>query len=104
MSEPLVLSITEAAKLLGIGERTAYDLIARGEFPVPVLRIGTRRKVARRALLAYVGDTDEPAQAPTPPRPLTERIAALSIEDQARVEGFVAALESSGADPAWVNR
>jgi excisionase family DNA binding protein len=59
ISEPLVLSISEAAKVLGIGVSTAYRLCSRGEFPVPVLRIGGTVKVSTKRLKQYVdGDID----------------------------------------------
>lgn len=51
---PLTLSMAEAAALLGIGVSTAYRLCARGEFPVPVLRIGGMVKVSRARLRDYV--------------------------------------------------
>ncbi len=52
--EALTLSLAETAKILGIGTSTAYRLCARGEFPVPVLRIGGTVKVSRRRLLDYI--------------------------------------------------
>ena len=58
-SEPLTLSLSEAAKVLGIGVSTAYRLCSRGEFPVPVLRIGGTVKVSTKRLKQYVdGDVD----------------------------------------------
>jgi predicted DNA-binding transcriptional regulator AlpA len=39
---PEIVSLAAAAKRLGIGVTTAYELQARGEFPVPVQRIGSR--------------------------------------------------------------
>ena len=45
--QPLFLSVSEAAHVLGIAERTAYDLIRRGEFPVRVEQVGGRKKVSR---------------------------------------------------------
>jgi excisionase family DNA binding protein len=58
-SEPLTLSLAEAAKVLGIGVSTAYRLCSRGEFPVPVLRIGGTVKVSTKRLKAYVdGDVE----------------------------------------------
>ena len=58
-SEPLTLSLAEAAKVLGIGVSTAYRLCSRGEFPVPVLRIGGTVKVSTKRLKAYVdGDIE----------------------------------------------
>jgi excisionase family DNA binding protein len=57
--DPLTLSLAEAAKVLGIGVSTAYRLCSRGEFPVPVLRIGGTVKVSTKRLRAYVdGDVE----------------------------------------------
>jgi excisionase family DNA binding protein len=57
--EPLTLSLSEAAKMLGIGVSTAYRLCSQGEFPVPVLRIGGTVKVSTKRLKQYVnGDVD----------------------------------------------
>jgi excisionase family DNA binding protein len=52
--ERLVVSIAEAAALLGISRALAYDLAAQGE--LPVIRLGRRMVVPRRALLALVGE------------------------------------------------
>lgn len=46
----LMLSISEAADLLGIHPSTAYRAIAAGTFPVPVVRIGDVLKVPRAAV------------------------------------------------------
>jgi excisionase family DNA binding protein len=48
-----VLSVREAAALLGISKDLAYDLVARGE--LPSLRLGRRIVVPRRALIAFLG-------------------------------------------------
>ena len=42
----LVLSVTEAADMLGISRGLAYELVARGE--LPSLRLGRRIVVPRR--------------------------------------------------------
>lgn len=47
-------SIEEAAAALGVGRSTAYDAIKRGEFPVPVIRVGARLVVSRAALDALL--------------------------------------------------
>jgi excisionase family DNA binding protein len=57
--EPLTLSMPEAAHLLGIGVSTAYRLTSRGEFPIPVLRIGGIVKVSSKRLHDYVEAGDE---------------------------------------------
>lgn len=51
--ERLVHTVSEAAELLGISRAFAYELVARGE--LPVIRLGRRRLVPKRALLALVG-------------------------------------------------
>jgi len=48
----LVLSVTEAAGLLGISRGLAHELVARGE--LPSLRLGRRIVMPRRALEALL--------------------------------------------------
>lgn len=48
------VTLAEAAVVLGISERTAYRLAAADEFPVPVLKIGRRRMVAKVQLDAFL--------------------------------------------------
>ena len=57
----LVVSVGEAAELLGISRAFAYELVARGE--LPVICLGRRRLVPKVALRALVeGDhTSDPA-------------------------------------------
>lgn len=55
--QPATMTVAEAARVLGIGRQTAYDLVRRGE--LPALRLGKRRlvvpKVALERLLATAG-------------------------------------------------
>ena len=53
MSEPLVISVEEAAKLLGISRGLAYEAARQGE--LPVIRLGRRLLVPRARLLELVG-------------------------------------------------
>lgn len=46
--EDLVLSIRDAAKVLGVSDDLVYELVARGE--IPCLRLGRRRLIPRRAV------------------------------------------------------
>jgi len=48
MEEKLTLKVEEAAKLLGIGRNLAYDRVKTGE--IPVIKVGRRLLVPRRAL------------------------------------------------------
>ena len=47
-NERLTLTVEEAAKLLGIGRQLAYDRVKTGD--IPVIKIGRRLVVPRRAL------------------------------------------------------
>jgi len=47
MNACATLSLAEAALVLGIHRSTASELYRRGEFPVPVLQIGHRCRVAK---------------------------------------------------------
>lgn len=52
---PATTDLVTAAKALGIGRTTAYQLARAGEFPVPVLRLGSRYRVVSSGLLAALG-------------------------------------------------
>ncbi|MCP4224125.1 MAG: helix-turn-helix domain-containing protein [Actinomycetia bacterium] len=51
-TEPLTISVTEAAKLLGIGRGTAYECVRTGE--LPSIKLGRRIVIPRRALDALL--------------------------------------------------
>lgn len=48
---PPTVDIPTAGLILGIGRTTAYALAARNEFPVQVLRIGSKLRVSTARLL-----------------------------------------------------
>ena len=64
MEDKLTLSVEEAARLLGIGRNLCYDKIKAGE--IPVIKIGRRLLVPRRAL-------EKLLEEPKPPQPHTGR-------------------------------
>jgi predicted DNA-binding transcriptional regulator AlpA len=45
-----IATIEEVAETFGIARSTAYDLAKRDALPVPVIRLGRRLMVSRRAL------------------------------------------------------
>ncbi len=45
-----VLTIPEAARVLGISRNLAYELAAKDRFPVPTIRLGKRIVIPRAAL------------------------------------------------------
>ena len=49
------MSVTQAAKLLGIGRQTAYDLAAQGKLP-GARRLGRRIIVSKRALERFLDE------------------------------------------------
>ena len=54
-----LLSVDEAAILLGITRSTAYRAIAMDTFPVPIIRVGGRWRISREALRRLL-DGEEP--------------------------------------------
>jgi excisionase family DNA binding protein len=50
--QSLVMTVEEAARLLGISRGLAYELVRRGD--IPALRLGRRLVVPRHRLLALV--------------------------------------------------
>jgi excisionase family DNA binding protein len=67
-SDRLVLTVAEAGALLGISRTFAYELVARGE--LPVIRLGRRRLVPKRALLELVGIDPTAIAGAAPSSPL----------------------------------
>ena len=55
---PPLIDLVTAAGILGIGRTLAYELVRRGEWPTPVLRMGRLIKVPTRPLLVLVGIDD----------------------------------------------
>lgn len=53
--ERLYLTVKEAAALAGIGEKRMYELV-NGRNPPPMLVMGHKRLIQRKALEAYLED------------------------------------------------
>jgi excisionase family DNA binding protein len=53
-SEPVLLTVLEAADVLGIGRTTAYALIREGSWPTPVVRLGKLIKIPASPLHHFV--------------------------------------------------
>jgi excisionase family DNA binding protein len=62
VAKPL-LSVEQAADLLGEARSTLYRAIGSGTFPLPIYRIGSRMKIPRRAVerLVEAGPADKVA-------------------------------------------
>jgi predicted site-specific integrase-resolvase len=55
MALPVSVDLPTAARALGIGSSTAYDLHRRGELGVSVQRYGSRLRVPRSELFRVLG-------------------------------------------------
>jgi excisionase family DNA binding protein len=65
---PAVVDITTAARALGLGRSTAYELARRDELPCRVLRIGSSYRIPTADLLRILGiEPPIPEHQPVPP-------------------------------------
>lgn len=60
---PVSFDLLVAARALGIGRTSAYDMAKRDKFPVRVLRLGNRYRVTRADLLRVLGVADDDVAA-----------------------------------------
>lgn len=58
-ADSLVMTIPEVAGALGISRGLAYDLARRDKLPVPVIKLGKRMVVSRRAVEALLSGNAE---------------------------------------------
>ena len=66
---PAMIDLATAARALGVGRTKAYDLAKSGDFPCPVLRIGTSYRVRTADLLKLVGvERQQPDREDRPAR------------------------------------
>lgn len=61
---PPVLDIETAGRVLLVGRTKSHELARRGQFPVPVLRLGKAYRVPTAPLLALLGITPTPDGGP----------------------------------------
>lgn len=57
LAMPVMVDIGTAARILGLGRSTGYELVRRGEFPCRVLRVGSSYRVPTAELLRLLGIT-----------------------------------------------
>ncbi len=53
VARPVLLDVSEAAQVLGIGRTLAYELIRKGEWPTPIIRISRLIKIPSQPLLEF---------------------------------------------------
>ena len=61
---PAVTDLVTAGRALGIGRTRAYELARAGQFPCPVIRVGSTWRVPTAGLLVLLG---LPVPGPPPP-------------------------------------
>jgi excisionase family DNA binding protein len=57
-SQPLLVTVEEAARLLRIGRTTMFELIGNGE--IKSIRLGRRRLIARKSLESFIDELSLP--------------------------------------------
>ncbi|WJK33122.1 helix-turn-helix domain-containing protein [Solwaraspora sp. WMMA2065] len=62
-----VTDITTAARIFGLSRAAAYELAKRGQFPVAVLRFGSRYRIPVAAILHALHLPVADEQPPDPP-------------------------------------
>jgi hypothetical protein len=58
---PAAVDLATAGRAFGIGQTKAYELARAGQFPCPLLTLGSRRVVARHHIIEALGIEDVPA-------------------------------------------
>lgn len=53
---PASVDVTAAAAAFGISRSHAYELVARGEFPAKVIRVGSRYRVITASIIRALSD------------------------------------------------
>jgi predicted DNA-binding transcriptional regulator AlpA len=80
---PAVVDVPTAGRAYGISERHAYELARRGEFPVPVRRLGRLSRVRRADLLEDLGidpNSSEAGPATGPASATTDLATARELK------------------------
>jgi excisionase family DNA binding protein len=65
---PFLMSVTEAAKLLGWGRTKLYHAIQRGYFNAGVVHVGTSISISPPALFRWLETVGQPGAPPTSTR------------------------------------
>lgn len=62
-SIPAMLTVPQAARLLGIGRTLAYELVRTGAWPTPIIRAGRLIKIPSAPLLELLATGRLPSAA-----------------------------------------
>lgn len=77
LAMPVTVDIGTAARALGLGRSTGYELARRGDFPCRVLHVGSSYRVPTAELLRLLGidPVSQPRTRPARPSPEDPRYA-----------------------------
>ena len=64
-NQRLTMTIPEFAEATGISKNLAYDLARREKLPVPVIKLGKRMVLSRKAVLALLEGDAKPESIPS---------------------------------------
>lgn len=53
---PATVNVSTAADAFGISRSHAYELVARGEFPAKIIRVGRRYRVITASIIRTLSD------------------------------------------------
>ena len=86
MSDPDIITIAEAAKILRIGERTAYHL-ARNSQPAGAIKVGNQWCIDREVLIGWFKSE---ATKPVPPKCGEQAWAVLNaLLEKCAIDGLI---------------
>ncbi|GAA1711043.1 helix-turn-helix domain-containing protein [Kribbella yunnanensis] len=60
---PVTVDVATAARALGLGRSTGYELVRRGKFPCRVLQVGSSYRVPTAELMRILGLAPEDTSA-----------------------------------------
>lgn len=78
-----LIPMTKAGRAIGLAEQTCYNLRLRGQFPLPVRKVGSKVMVAVCDLITYV-EGGQPAAAPIIEQPKRRRGRPTNAERRLR--------------------
>lgn len=101
-----LLSVDEAATLLGITRSTAYKAISDGTFPVRVIRLGGRLRIPRESVRRLLDGADciTDAGSASAPRDLTDPTTPLQYISRAEICPSCGSVRSTEADSTFSSR
>lgn len=77
-SLPVLLTVPEAGRVLGVGRTLAYQLVRRGEWPTAVIRVGSQIRIPKNPLLELMGFS--PTSPTTPPAHLSRSTIKAAVK------------------------